>query len=256
MKRSTRSKVASVLKKSRTKSTLYAILLSGNQLINILQNKDRPLHSADLLILMNFVSNSQSLRSSESWTPICLPKFSDKGYLYAYVCYIAENLCLVLMTTDHQSFPKLRDSKQHILTGLEKKNCLESINEAIANSELDIDELDTGVPEFRHFLYKNEVNSQIVTPAFGPPFATKKAQKELFRRYQHVHSRLHDTPGVKLHTMYYEVSHHTTMLCVIRPGEYEMYATFTPLVSKEDAVAATMRALKWIKREENSLFIL
>jgi len=205
---------------------------------------------------MNFVTNSQSLRSSESWTPICLPKFSDKGYLYAYVCYIVENLCLVLITSDHSSFPKLRESKQKMLAGLEKKNCLDSIQEAVRMSQLDIDELDTGVPEFRHFLYKSEPTSQIVVPAFAPPFTDKKTQKELFRRYQHVHSRIHDTPGVKLHTMYYEVSHNATMLSVIRPGEYEMHATFTPLVSKDDAVSATMRALRWIKREENSLFIL
>jgi len=129
---------------------------------------------------MNFVSNSQSLRSSESWTPICLPKFSDKGYLYAYVCYIAENLCLVLMTTDSASFQKLRDSKQKMLLGLQKKNCIENLEEAIANSQLDIDELDTSVPEFRHFLYKSETTSQIIVPAFIPPFLQKKLKKNYF----------------------------------------------------------------------------
>jgi hypothetical protein len=36
------------------------------------------MHSSDLLLLVNFVTNSQSLRSAEAWTPVCLPKFSDK----------------------------------------------------------------------------------------------------------------------------------------------------------------------------------
>jgi len=133
---------------------------------------------------------------------------------------------------------------------------MEGIEEAIANSQLDIDELDSGVPEFRHFLYKSEPTNQIVMPSPAPPFATKKAQKELFRRYQHVHSRIHDTPGVKVHTLYYEVSSTATMLAMLRPGEYELYAVFTPLVSKESALNAATRALKWIKREENTLFIL
>ena len=34
-----------------------------------------------------------------------------------------------------------------------------------------------------------------------------------------------------------------------------MYAAFTPLVSKEAATTACNRALRWIKREEESLFI-
>ena len=31
---------------------------------------------------------STSFRSVESWSPICLPKYNSRGFLYAYVSYL------------------------------------------------------------------------------------------------------------------------------------------------------------------------
>lgn len=56
--------------------------------------------------------------------------------------------------------------------------------------------------------------------------------------------------------IYYEVNTEVTILSWFRPGEFEMHAAFTPLVTKEDATTACNRALRWIKREEESLFQL
>jgi len=37
---------------------------------------------------------------------------------------------------------------------------------------------------------------------------------------------------------------------------FEMYATFSPLTSKPAAIAGINKLLRWIKREEDRLFIL
>ena len=50
-------------------------------------------------LLMNFVSSSSSFRTGESWTPVCLPRFNDRGFLHAHVCYVAKDVCLVLLST-------------------------------------------------------------------------------------------------------------------------------------------------------------
>jgi len=252
--RAIRNRIGNIIRKARTKGLVYAILLAGNRLVNVVRGKDL-LHPSDLLLLMNVVTNSQSLRSSESWTPICLPKFSDKGFLYAYVCYLADDVCLTLITMDAGDFYPLRDCKNKIVEGMKKKQCLGDIKTAMSNQRLLIDELEIGVPECRHFLYKSETTSQFIAPVPAVPFASRQAQKQLFRRYQQIHSRIHDSKWVKRHTIYYEVSENATMLAWVRPGEFEMYATFTPLVSKEAAITACNRALRWIKREEDSLFL-
>lgn len=37
---------------------------------------------------------------------------------------------------------------------------------------------------------------------------------------------------------------------------FEIYVTFEPLVTKPDAIDAVSKLLKWIKKEEERLFIL
>jgi len=55
---------------------LFAVLLADGKLVQLVRPKDRALHAVDLILLSNFVSNLPSLKASESWTPICLPKFN------------------------------------------------------------------------------------------------------------------------------------------------------------------------------------
>ena len=45
------------------------------------------------------------------------------------------------------------------------------------------------------------------------------------------------------------------MLAWLRAGEFEMYTVFTPLVSKDSAITACNRLLKWIKKQEPDLFL-
>jgi len=38
-------------------------------------------------LIINMIT-STSFRSVESWSPICLPKYNSRGFLYAYVSYL------------------------------------------------------------------------------------------------------------------------------------------------------------------------
>ena len=60
---------------------------------------------------------STSFKSAESWTPICLPKFNDSGFLHAYVSYLPENspACLLLFSTDKEKFFELKQCKERIV---------------------------------------------------------------------------------------------------------------------------------------------
>ncbi len=263
-----RSKVLNVLKKGSTKSKslLYTLLIAGGKLVSMNKPKERVLHPADLHILTNFVTNSQSLRSSESWTPICLPRFSDKGFLYAYVHFVAEDICLVFVTGDPQDFYELREARQEVSSALQSKGTLEDVSSALAEQDWTVDSTDCGCPELRHFMYRTDVFGQFVITAPAEPFidhdAPDKGQRELFRLYQHVASRINSGPQVgkggidKRHLLYFESSNEACVLGYVRPGEFELYATFLPMTPKETAMAGVMRVLRWIKREEANLFIM
>ena len=40
---------------------------------------------SDLVLLLNFIKSSYSLRSGETWTPVCFPRFRSDGMLHAFV---------------------------------------------------------------------------------------------------------------------------------------------------------------------------
>ena len=71
----------------------------------------------DIHLIFNLVDASTSFRSAESWTPICLPKFNDTGYLHAYVSYLPDNspACLLLISTDKEKFFELQQCKEKIV---------------------------------------------------------------------------------------------------------------------------------------------
>lgn len=112
------------------------MLITNKKLITLLRPKKHSLHPAgeilffmqnfkdrnkflfifiDLHLVFNMVNGSSTFRSAESWIPICLPKFNNKGFLYAYVCYIATNICLLLISPDRDKFFELSEAKSIIV---------------------------------------------------------------------------------------------------------------------------------------------
>lgn len=80
---------------------------------------------------MNFINASSSLKDSESWTPLCLPKFNDQGYLHAYVCFIAPEVCLLLISTKPDSFYQLSECKNLIARELNKIGAIDATRKAL-----------------------------------------------------------------------------------------------------------------------------
>ena len=72
-------------------------------------------NSSDLHLLLNTLASSSTLRSSESWLPICFPKFNPAGFVHAYVSYVLEDVGLVFVSADREAFEELRGWKQIVL---------------------------------------------------------------------------------------------------------------------------------------------
>lgn len=67
-------------------------------------------------LIFNLVDCSESFKSAESWTPICLPKFDSDGFLHAHVSYLADDCqaCLLLLSVEKDVFFTLSEAKQKI----------------------------------------------------------------------------------------------------------------------------------------------
>lgn len=133
-----RSDCATALKPlAKHQDVLYALLLHHSTIVTLLRPKSHSIHPSDLHILLNTISSSKSLRApnSESWLPICLPRFNSKGFVYAYISFFesdrakkVENedeadlkdeeeagLGIILITSDREGFFDMRTWKETIL---------------------------------------------------------------------------------------------------------------------------------------------
>lgn len=256
LNKTTRGRINKELKRGRP-AALFGLISAGNRVVTLVHPRGNKLDPSDTLLLLNFVTNSQALRASESWAPLCLPKVSEEGYLYAYVCYIAEEICLTLLSSDQAAFQKLRESKQLIAENLSKQGYLAEIQTAAASADWTTDETDVALSDLRHVLYKSEAHQQFVMSAPLAPYNHPDGYERLFRRYQHLHFRATGGGGQtegKRHQLYMETTERSTVVTASKEGEYEMYLTLGPLVNKPTIVQAMTRMLRWMKKEEAVLF--
>jgi len=85
------------------------------------------MHPSDLHLIFNLLSGSTTFESFESWTPICLPKFNNKSFVHAYICYIAKRVCMLLISPDKDSFDEMSSVKQKVVKELEDGGMLASL---------------------------------------------------------------------------------------------------------------------------------
>ena len=124
--RPTRAKLQTAMKRAG-KAHVYAFLLSATHLLALHNNTKQPVSCRDVLLLTNFLHNSQSLNTSESFTPFCLPDFNSTGYLYAYTSYITDHMALCLLSTDSGSIQQLKEAKGRVMDTISRGRGLEEL---------------------------------------------------------------------------------------------------------------------------------
>eukprot|EP01114_Cavostelium_apophysatum_P019135 TRINITY_DN6078_c0_g1_i1.p1 TRINITY_DN6078_c0_g1~~TRINITY_DN6078_c0_g1_i1.p1 ORF type:complete len:540 (+),score=106.62 TRINITY_DN6078_c0_g1_i1:38-1621(+) len=248
---SVRSSIASTIQAAKTPDLLYACIVGKYQLVSLVRPKRFLLQPADIHLIMNFVNASTAFKSGESWTPLCLPKFNDQGFLHAYICYLAEDVCLLLMSAKQDSFFEFATCKNTIVQGLTKSGALDAIIKSVKNNLYSVSEV--GIPQLLHFFYKSKGNTQSTTPRLEGPYVTRQEKKRLFRMYQRIHKRIHKFK--RPHKVQYQIGQSETMVGWVTDG-FELYATFSPLEPRGACIKSCNDILKWIKGEESSLFIL
>ncbi|KAJ8032358.1 Protein SAND [Holothuria leucospilota] len=247
-----RDVIGQSMQSAKVKDLVFAILIADGQLVTLVHMKKYILHPADLHLVINLLKASTSFETSDSWVPLCLPNFDSSGYLYSHISYLDDSpACLLLMTVDQMAFKEMENCKQKILEKLKKHNCLAAIKDSVKRGSYTCQEV--GISELRHFLYKNKSTAQFTAPSWGAPYSDPAEQERLFSLYRFVHQKVHN-PARPLKILFY-VGSHESALGWITSG-FELYAVFSPLTTKQVAILAVNKILKWIKKEEERLFIL
>ncbi|XP_017117151.1 vacuolar fusion protein MON1 homolog A [Drosophila elegans] len=252
-----RSQITSAIQSncSKIKNLVFAVLIANNKLIALVRMKKYSIHPADLRMIFNLIECSESFKSSENWSPICLPKFDMNGYLHAHVSYLANDCqaCLLLLSVDRDAFFTLAEAKAKITEKLRKNHCLEAINEELKqpfNSKLY--QQVVGIPELRHFLYKPKSTAQLLCPTLRHPYKSLVELERLEAIYCDLLHRIHN--GSRPLKLIYEVKEREVVLAWAT-GTYELYAVFEPVVDKATVIKYVDKLIKWIEKEYDVYFI-
>lgn len=250
---SSRDVVSSSLQAAKAKNLVFSILLAGDRLVTLVRKKDQFLHHIDLHLVFNLVGSSSSFREGEGWTPVCLPKFNTAGFFHAHISYLepASQLCLILVSTDREDFFTMSDCKRRFVDRLSKRGAYQALKEALKSPSYSVEQV--GIPELRHFLYKSKSSGLYTSPEFPEVYRSDEEQERLMFLYQDLHSCLHH-PTRPLRT-FYRCSETENLMAWVTSG-FELYLCFSPMATKALAVSAVNKLLKWIRKEEDRLFIL
>ncbi|KAJ3217773.1 Vacuolar fusion protein mon1b [Dinochytrium kinnereticum] len=172
------------------------------------------------------------------------------AFVHSYVCFLTQELCLVLISPDKDSFFEMSEFKTAVAVALDENGCADEIEEAILSDPYKMVEIE--VPSIRHFVCRPKGVAQLTEPYPLPPYTKKADYRRLLLHYQYAHRKLEDVDGsVKLifNSGIYET------VVGWSSNSYEFFAAFGPLVTKETVSSSLTLLQKWIKQNDTSLFI-
>uniref|UniRef100_A0A8C3QR55 Vacuolar fusion protein MON1 homolog n=1 Tax=Cyanoderma ruficeps TaxID=181631 RepID=A0A8C3QR55_9PASS len=223
--------------------------------------------ASDLHLLLNLLGGGAGAGAGEVWTPVCLPRFNPDGYFYAYAARLGEEeeeeeeqegVRLILLSTEREGFYAAAACRRQLEDTLRAQGWLAELAAAVRGGA-GYGPSRPGAPELRHFLYKplegpEEMQQlpQFTSPELEEPYASEEEQHRLFDLYHYLHSRVH-SPHRPLRLLYHVAEKETLLAWVT--SKFELYSCFSPLVTKAGAIAVLTKLLRWLKKEEDWLFI-
>ncbi|XP_058099066.1 vacuolar fusion protein MON1 homolog [Magnolia sinica] len=285
---STRQAAGAILQDVADSGVLFAILMCKHKVISLVGAQKASLHPDDMFLLANFVLSSESFRTSESFSPICLPRYNPMAFLYAYVHYLDVDTYLMLLTTSSDAFYHLKDCRLRIETVLLKSNVLSEVQRSLLDGGLRVEDLPVdsslrsgsssshlgqdrhapasperlrqagvgigGPAGLWHFIYRSIYLDQYVSSEFSSPINSSTQQKRLYRAYQKLYASMHDR-GAGPHKTQFRRDENYVLLCWITQ-DFELYAAFDPLADKALAIKTCNQVCQWVRDVENEIFLL
>ncbi|KAM0948244.1 putative vacuolar fusion protein Mon1 [Dioscorea sansibarensis] len=281
---STRQAAGAILQDVADSGVLFAILMCKHKVVSLVGAQKASLHPDDMLLLANFILSSESFRTSESFSPICLPRYNSMAFLYAYVHYLDEDTYLTLLTTSSDAFYHLKECRLRIQGVLVKSNVLVEVQRSMLDGGLHVEDLPVdssrrsravsphssqennlsgslrphmglgGPAGLWHFIYRSIYLDQYVSSEFPSPINNSAQQKRLYRAYQKLFASMHDK-GTGPHKTQYRRDEDYVLLCWITQ-DFELYAAFDPLADKVSAIKTCNRVCQWVRDLENEIFLL
>ncbi|KAL7628855.1 Vacuolar fusion protein mon1 [Parahypoxylon ruwenzoriense] len=270
LRKSHRHAINNAFLRTRTEKLLYGLIVAGGRLVSVIRPRRHSLHPSDLQLIFNMLFESGGIKAGggENWIPLCLPAFNNRGYLYMYVSFLDshsaepgserdpsagnEEIAIILISPDKESFFDLQQMRDDVVTELKKKGHLDLIKSAAQHGRATMNEIAPGT-HVSHFLFKSRANVQFCMPSLLPAFSNLISHRRLMSLYHNLHATIHakHTHVKVLHC----VGEDSTSLAWITPI-FEFYCVAGPNASRTVMTQGANKIIQWAKREEERLFII
>mmetsp|Transcript_6118 Transcript_6118/g.10730 ORF Transcript_6118/g.10730 Transcript_6118/m.10730 type:complete len:409 (+) Transcript_6118:1-1227(+) len=249
-----RNQVMGSFKSHANEDLVFGFLLTQNHVLHHYAERDATVRPFDVVMLVNLLSSNSSLRSSMTWTPICLPGYSDQGFLYAYISFFKNSpIGLALLSTNANAFNPLKAAGDLIQSDLTE--ILQPLEEALKACPYPASA--TGIKELRHFVFQPKNSAQYTMSGFDPALKIGELRKDAFdrllRRYYSIHAHLLQE-GERSRYTRLDTYRNEIVLCTTSP-EGTLLAAFKSLTPTIQVMQAVNTLLRWLRAEEASLFI-
>lgn len=273
LRKTHRRTINDTLLQVRSQNLLYGLVVAAGRLVSVVRPKKHSLHPGDLHLIFNMLFEAGSVKAGggENWIPLCLPGFNNTGYLYMYVSFFStssstldpeterpssagkdDELAIVLISANKESFFELRKMRDDLVSQLEKNGSMTIIKNAIRKGHASCTDIVPGTV-LRHFLYKSRGNVQFVMPSFEPHFHGLVAKRKLLSLYHNLHESVHSrTAHLKVQHC---VAYDSTALAWETPL-FELYCVAGPSATRAALAQGANRIVQWIRREEERVFII
>ncbi|XP_019501996.1 PREDICTED: vacuolar fusion protein MON1 homolog B [Hipposideros armiger] len=264
-----RDALGALLRRCTAPGLALSVLAVGGQLVTAAQERtvlaECRLDPADLQLLLNWVG-APAFAAGEAWAPVCLPRFNPDGFFYAYVARLdATPVCLLLLSTDPEAFHDMATCRRLVEDGMHTLGAMRALGEAVSFSVVPSASAPAysvqavGASGLRHFLYKpldipdhHRQLPQFTSPELEAPYSSEEERQRLSDLYHRLHARLHSTSRPL--RLIYHVAEKETLLAWVT-SKFELYTCLSPLVTKAGAILVVTKLLRWVKKEEDRLFI-
>ncbi|KAG0145693.1 hypothetical protein CROQUDRAFT_705186 [Cronartium quercuum f. sp. fusiforme G11] len=271
--RATRNTISRILNLEEVaRKLLYSIVLIHGKVACLVRPKNHSVHPSDLQLIITTVLSSSSLQNSESWVPICLPGYNSTGFLHAYITFFPSpdsHIGLLFVSGDRNGFFGLKKWAEQIA----EHPVWQDVGSQAAGSELNdlkaslssdsgggysLEQV--GIPSLRHFVYKHKTHVQVTSPIWEDDYLNMENRRRLVTTYQRAYdlmhpklSRIKDDPRAPMTFLY--LRNEGEGIIAWNTVSHELYMAVSPMMSKAAAVSAAHSVVKWIKSQEDSLFL-
>ncbi|CBZ51229.1 conserved hypothetical protein [Neospora caninum Liverpool] len=241
-----------MLKTYGTSHVLAGLILADHRVVAMSLAKNFLLQPTDIVLLVNFVVASPALRQAESWTPICLPGFNDRAFLYMYVRYLAPHVCYLCLSSknDGEQFFALSSHCTKTFALLTNTGCLHAIERSREYCPYSLPRSLWGSLALLHVGFFLPSPKQFFSSALSSEIDTgKHAIRDILKLYVQCDESVQ---GAKLPThAYVETERHKAY--VWRTSEFHLYAAVPAWIELTTVVLEQLA--KWVMDQRPFLFI-